>query len=283
MATNTTTTTGGLSSLGSLPMSPDFQLQALRTVIGQGGSIAAAPYVGYSGPRIAPLTPDQQNAEAMTRNIASGAVIDPNAVSGAISYGLSGFDPEQVKKYMSPYTEGVINELGRLSRQNLFEGTLPGLNTTFAGAGQFGSTRNADFVNRAIRDESYNLLGQQSKALNQAYDTAMSNYNTWHQNALGNAGKAMDLSQTAATNLGLAGLQEQQQQQKSYDLAYQDFQSQRNYPQQQLGWLANIVSGQKMPTGEMSPTYDYTMAQSPLMQGLGTAADIYGTFKTFNT
>lgn len=277
-----TTTTSSLSDLGTLPLTPDFVMQALRTIIGQGGAIAASPYVGYSGPRIAALTPDQLNAEAITRNIASGSVVDPNALQGAISYGLSGFDPNQVKKYMSPYTEGVVNELGRLSRKNLFEGTLPQVNTTFAGAGQFGSTRNADFVNRAIRDESYNLLGQQSKALDTAYNSALDQYNTWHQNALSNAAKAADISQTAASNLGVAGLQQQQQTQKSYDLAYQDFQNQLKYPQQQLGWLANVVSGQEMPSGSVSPTYDYTTAASPLMQGLGTASEIYGLFKKFS-
>lgn len=277
MATSST-----ITDLGTIPISPDFQLQALRTIIGQAGSVAGAPYVGYSGPRIAPLTPDQLNAQQSVRALAAGTLVDPSSLQGAISYGLSGFDPEQVKKYMSPYTEGVVNELGRLSRQNLFENVLPQVNTTFAGAGQFGSTRNADFTNRAIRDESYNLLGQQAKALDAAYDSALSQYNTWHQNALTNARQAADLQQTGTTNLGLVGQQNQEMQQKSYDLAYADFQNQLKYPQQQVGWLANLVAGQKLPGGEVSPTYDYTTAPSPLMQGLSTASSIYGLFKGFD-
>mgnify|MGYP007125361862 CR=1 FL=1 len=112
MATATTANTA-LSDLGQMPISPDFQLQALRTIIGQGGAIAASPYVGYGGPRLANLTPDQLNAQQMTRGIAAGSVVDPVAMQGAINYGLSGFDPAQVNKYMSPYTTGVVDEIAR--------------------------------------------------------------------------------------------------------------------------------------------------------------------------
>lgn len=279
MATAPTANTA-LSDLGQMPISPDFQLQALRTIIGQGGAIAASPYVGYGGPRLANLTPDQLNAQQMTRGIAAGSVVDPAAMQGAINYGLSGFDPAQVNKYMSPYTTGVVDEIARQGNKNLMRNVLPQVNTTFAGAGQFGSTRNADFTNQAIASNQAEILGKQSEALDNAYDSALGQYNTWHQNALTNAGKMADLGSTAASNLGLVGTQNQQETQKSYDLAYGDFQNQLNYPKQQLGWLASLNSGQEIPSATATPTYDYTTAPSPLEQGLSAASSIYGTFKT---
>lgn len=274
----TTGTTSALTDLGTAPITPDFQMQALRTVAGQGASIAGAPYQGYAGPRIADLTADQLNAQQMQRDIAAGVTPNQGALASAVQYGLSGFDPEQINKYMSPYTKNVVDEMRRVSNLNLMQSTLPQVNTTFAGAGQFGSTRNADFTNQAIQNENYNLLGQQAKALESGYNSALDEYRTWHQNSLANAADAASMGATASNNLNAVGTQNQQQTQRSYDLAYGDFKNQRDYPAQQLSWYSDLVNGQKMPAATSSPMYDNTMAASPLMQGLSTAASIYGTF-----
>lgn len=279
MTTTATTTTGQFSPAGSLPITPDFQMQALRTIAGQGAAEAFSPYQGYSGPRIADLTPDQLNAQQMTRDVSGATVVNPGQISSAINYGLSGFDPNEVNKYMSPYTSGVVNEIGRLGNQNLFQNILPQVNTTFQGAGQFGSTRNADFTNQAIQSNQATTLGQQATALEAGYKGALDNYNTWHQNALPNAAAAASLETQGANNLNNVGQQNQAQTQKSYDLAYNDFQNQKNYPMQQLGWYNNLIQGQNMPNASSSPVFDQTTAPSPLAQGLATFGNVYGTFK----
>ena len=215
----------------------------------------------------------------MARNVAAGTVTDPNAVQQNIQYGMSGYNPNEVtNKYMSPYTTGVVNEIARLGNQNLTEKILPGVNSTFTGAGQFGSTRNADFTNNAIRDNTYNTMGQQSLALNQAVDNANQNYQSWHQNALANAGTATNLQGTGLNALNAAGQQDQNQTQQSYDLAYNDFKNQRDWGQQQLGWYNTLLKGSNTPSGTASPTYDNTQNPSPWASGLSTAANIYGTF-----
>lgn len=262
-----------------LPITPDFVMQGLRTVAGQGAANAFGQYQGYSGPRIAGLTPDQENAQAMARNVAAGTVSDPNLVQQNIQYGMSGYNPTEVtNKYMSPYTTGVVNEIARLGNQNLMNSGLPGVNSTFVGAGQFGSTRNAEFTNRAIQDQNYNILGQQSKALASAYDTANQNYQSWHQNALTNASTATNLQGTGLNALNAAGQQDQNQTQQSYDLAYNDFKNQRDWGQQQLGWYNDLLQGSNTPSGTASPTWDNTQNPSPWTSGLSTAANIYGTF-----
>ena len=43
------------------------------------------------------------------------------------------------------------------------------------------------------------------------------------------------------------GAEQQGMTQKNLDLAYQDFMNQKNYPEQQLGFLSNIVRG--LPSG----------------------------------
>jgi hypothetical protein len=92
-----------------------------------------------------------------------------------------------MNQYMNPYVGNVVDEQARLSNQNLFESVLPGVNSTFTGAGQFGSTRNADFTNRAIRDQGYNLAGQQGQTLFNAQNQANTNYQNWTQMGLGAA------------------------------------------------------------------------------------------------
>lgn len=91
------------------------------------------------------------------------------------------WNPNQQQQFMNPYTQNVVNEQARLSNQNLFENVIPQVNSTFTGAGQFGSTRNADFMNRAIRDQQYTLAGQQGQTLFNAQNAANQQYKDWTQ------------------------------------------------------------------------------------------------------
>jgi hypothetical protein len=263
------TTTNGTTTA---PIVPDWYSQAQNTIAGQGASIAGQDYQSYQGPRVAALTADQLNAQQLTRNLASGTQPDPSQMQGAVNYGLSQFDPNEVQKYMSPYTSGVVDEIGRLGNKNLFQNVLPGVNSTFTGAGQFGSTRNADFENRAIQDNSYNVLGQQSQALNTAMNGALSNYSAWHQQAIPNAQAANTLASQNNQALGTAGALEQAQNQNNLNTAYSDFQNQTDFGKNQLNWYANLTNGQQMPATSSSTTSQ----QAFLPSGLQTAASVYG-------
>lgn len=91
------------------------------------------------------------------------------------------FDPNQQQQFMNPYLEGAANETMRLANQNLLENVLPQVNSTFTGAGQFGSTRNADFINRAIRDNQTGLSGALATMFKNAQDSAQNQYKDWTQ------------------------------------------------------------------------------------------------------
>lgn len=269
---------------------PEWQMQALKTVVGQGAAIAGQDYVPYGGQRIADFSPDQLNAQQLFRYQAAGTQADPTQVQSNIDYSLSGFNPEEVKKYLSPYTTGVIDEIGRLGNQNLTENILPGINSTFTGAGQFGSTRNADFTNRAVRDTQYDILGQQSNALQNAQTSALQQYGNWHNQALQNAQTATGLGAQTASNLSQAGSLQQTADQANLNLAYQDFQNQQNFPKSNLGWYADLLNanqltGQKEAgsTSSGSSTTGYTpgyvsnvYGTSPAQTGLSAASTIYG-------
>lgn len=93
----------------------------------------------------------------------------------------SQFNAANQQQFMNPYTQNVVDEQARLSNNNLFQNVLPGVNSTFAGAGQFGSTRNADFTNRAIDDQQRTLAGQQGQTLFNAQQAANQQYKDWTQ------------------------------------------------------------------------------------------------------
>lgn len=113
------------------------------------------------------------------------------------------------QQYMNPYTGGVLNELARLSKQNLVENVMPNVNSTFVGGGQFGSTRNADFLNRAIRENDATLLGQQAKVLMDAQNNAAQQYSDWANKGLTAssqlANSAAQQGNLASTQANIAG------------------------------------------------------------------------------
>lgn len=154
---------------------------------------------GYGGQRVAGFSPLQQYAQSQAMDL-------PGATSA----------------YMSPYINNVVNRIDELGNRNLMENILPNINSTFTGNGQFGSTRNADFTNRAIRDTQNEILGNQANALNTA-----------QQQAYGNLFQGLG----AQTTLGN---QQQALQQQAMDTGYQDWLNSFALPTQQAGALSSI-------------------------------------------
>jgi len=111
-----------------------------------------------------------------------------NTAPGQGALGQYGtFNAANQQNFMNPYTTNVVNEQARLSNQNLTENVLPGVNSSFTGMGQFGSSRNADFTNRAIRDQQATLTGQQGQTLFNAQNAANQQYKDWTQMGTQNA------------------------------------------------------------------------------------------------
>jgi hypothetical protein len=95
----------------------------------------------------------------------------------------------------------------------------------------------------------------------------------------GQIGQAMDIKDAAA--LQEVGGQQQQLDQRNLSLAFDDFQTQTQYPQTQLSFLSNLLRGYQMPTSST------TMQQRPygdptppglatLASGIGGIASLFG-------
>jgi hypothetical protein len=86
------------------------------------------------------------------------------------------FDPNRIQGFVNPYVEGGLATANKLASRNLTENILPGINSTFTGQGQFGSTRNAEFSNRAVRDTQEAIADANNKAMLTAYGQGSDDY-----------------------------------------------------------------------------------------------------------
>jgi hypothetical protein len=150
---------------------------------------------------------------------------------------------------------------------------MPQVNGAFIGAGQFGSTRNADAMGRAAQAVQDNITGAQANALESGYRTSADIFGAdagrqiQAGTQLGALGQLQQQLGSADASLlaGLGGVQ-QQQQQRGLDTAYQDWQTGQNYDMTQLQQLRQLISGLQLPAGSTaitnSPTGGY--GASPL-------------------
>lgn len=78
-----------------------------------------------------------------------------------------------IEQFMNPYNRGVTDEIARLGARNLSENLLPNVSDAFVRAGQFGGSRMGEFGSRALRDTQEAVLGEQARALQSGFSTAL--------------------------------------------------------------------------------------------------------------
>lgn len=108
------------------------------------------------------FAPYAQKAGALS---AAGAAAPGLTQAGGNVYDIVG-------NYMNPYTESVVNEIGRLGQENITRNLAPAAVSGAAGTGQFGSRRGAQVLGSTIQDALADVSGKQSQALFTGYDQA---------------------------------------------------------------------------------------------------------------
>lgn len=84
-----------------------------------------------------------------------------------------GITPERIQALMNPYTSNVVDEMGRLTQQNVQRNLLPTMKAGFVGTGGLGSQRYAGALGQSMADIQAGLTGQQYGALSQGYEKAL--------------------------------------------------------------------------------------------------------------
>jgi hypothetical protein len=272
---------------------PEYAKQPFMEMIGKAEALTQAPYQAYTGERVAQFSPLQQQAynAAGQQQVAGQLAPASNLALGA---GLGGLAqqtfraPGTAMSYMSPFMENALApQINAAQRQSRMAGQQQAAEAV--GRGAFGGTRDA--LMRAEREK--NLMGQigdiRAKGYQTAFEQAQNQFNQEQAQrfqGLGLAGQAAGtLGQLGQQQFGQQmGITEQQaqlggqQRQAVQDILnqrYSDFQAQRDYPYQQIGFLSDLLRGAGGSTRTVYP------GASPVSQLAGLGGAMYAGSKLF--
>ncbi len=299
---------------------PQWYSDYLREVSEVGRSLAQEDFTPYAGPRIAGFTPDQQTAFNMTRDAqgmwrpgfdaAQDAMAASQGALGQASQMIQQggqFDrPTYENTYWDIYKPGVERlqeQAQRIGSQNFTNTTLADLNRNFTGTGNFGGGRHQILGADAAATAQQKIEDLSNQAWMTGRQQAMGDYLNWgKQNLQGGqqmAGVAQNQSalgkdlfglgtagtqamMTDASAMANIGQQQQLMDQSNLNLAYNDWNQQRNYPWEQATNWSSLMRGQALPslntqstTSIGSGAFALPNYSNPWATGINAGAGIY--------
>lgn len=237
---------------------PEWLKGPTLDVVGRGQALSLRPYQAYRGPRVAGFAPEQEQAFAGISKMQRPA--DYATARQAMQQNLQQFGQPQADYYMSPYQQAVTDVAQRkLDESAARERAMAAARSTrMGGMGASGSAVANAAISRNYMQQSADLWAQQQQ---KAYENAQAQFERDRMArmqgatglaSLGTTEQQSDLSRLQATSD--VGRQRQAQQQRGYDLAYEDFLRQRDYPMEMLKFYADLVRGQtpELPSTKMT-------------------------------
>lgn len=245
-------------------VAPEFYTNYLQDIANLG-------MAGITGGGVAGLSPLQQQALAMAPEAAFAGLGTMGTGAELATRAGATTAPQVVADYMNPYTRSVVDEMARLQEQNVQRSILPALQSVGVGSGGFGSQRQLQVGGQTLTDLQRNLLGQQTKALQEGYTQALgaSQADLQRQMQAGQTLGGLGSQQQIAATTGLGTLstlggQEQALAQRMLD-----------YPMTAAGQYSQLLRGLTIPTGETKQTTGSTAySGSPLAQIAGLLASL---------
>lgn len=240
MATTTTETTTQV---------PDWLAQPLQRMYTSAENLITQPYPTYGGPRIAPFNADQNAAFMGIRDIPGMGM--PQTLEGADWMRQAGLDWTQANQnaYMNPFMQAAINPTLQRLTEN-YQQRLQSLGGQAASNNAFGGARQALLENAAGRDYNREFSETMATGLANAYQSGMTQFNQ-DQNRRYQTGAGLGAIGQQLQNMGVTGYDallrsggvQRDLDQSNLDLAYNDFNQQRDWPYGQISWLNSILTG----------------------------------------
>lgn len=267
---------------------PPYIEQGAQDILGFGRDIASEPYQPYPGPRVAPLSGNEQFAVSLGDQYTGAGRGGLSSSNQMIGQAGQRFPDVDIASYMNPYISNVLEPTAR----EIYEGADRERNRLDAFAvsrGAFGGERqgleNVELQERTLQSIS-DLYGQ---GFGQAFDTGAGIWGTEQDRAANlagiqsrNAALESDLATADLQRLMATGGLERGVEQQSLDTAYGDFLTQRDYPLRNLDVMLRSIGGVPYPTSSFSTGFNTNTQQSadPYSQAIGlglTAASIYSS------
>jgi len=171
-----------------------------------------------------------------------------NAAQDTAAMAAQGITPERIQALMNPYTSNVVDEMGRLSQQNVQRNLLPTMKAGFVGTGGLGSQRYANALGQSLADVQAGLTGQQYGALSQGYTQALKgalDEASLRNQTAQTQGKLSDIAQTQALT-GAGALTKAGAERQAYD------QSLLDAPLKTATTASGLMRGVTVPGGQTS-------------------------------
>jgi len=274
---------------------PEYAQPYVERMLGKAEAFSEAPYQAYGGERIAGFTPMQQQAQQAAANLGPSQQLGLGTQMAGIAglgqlgagqqYAMQATNPYAMGAYMSPYMENALApQMREAARQSAIQGQMDQARAVQQGA--FGGARTGIVEAERQRNLQTQLGDIYGRGMQTAYDQARQaqqfGATLGLQGAQGAAQTAGTLGQLGQTQFGqqrdiinaqaTAGAQQQALQQAQLQQKYQDFLTQKAYPQQQLAFMSDMLRG--APLGQQTQQQYTAAAPSGMGQvaGLGLAA-----------
>ena len=234
-------------------------------------------YVPFSGPRIAEFAPEQTQAfESIKGLVGQGQqYFDPAARLTS----ASAFAPTapQVSQFMNPYLQNVVDIQQREARRAA-DVERQQLGAQAVTAGGFGGSRQAILEAEQARNLQQQLGDIQTRGLAAAYEDAQARLQQQRERERLAGAQFATLGQVAPgqafrelSALEAIGAQRQQQQQQALDIAQQEYEIARTFPERTLQDYQSIIRGYAapIPASTVQRSQTTTPAPSFLQQAAG--------------
>ena len=246
-------------------------------------------YVPFSGPRIAEFAPEQTQAFEQIKGLVGQGqqYFDPAARLTA----ASAFAPTapQVSQFMNPYLQNVVDIQQREARRAA-DVERQQLGKQAVTAGGFGGSRQAILEAEQARNLQQKLGDIQARGLAAAYEDAQARLQQQRERERLAGAQFATLGQVAPgqafrelSALEAIGAQRQQQQQQALDIAQQEYEIARTFPERTLQDYQSIIRGYAAPIPASTVQRSQVTKPAPsfLQQAAGLGLATAGIGKAF--
>jgi hypothetical protein len=147
---------------------PDYYTDYLKDLAG-----AAEVPLGKTGAELVAGFDPLQDLGYGQYETAAGSYIPGMTSARQLAGRSAGMTPERISSFMDPYQRSVVDEMARLSAQNVQRNVMPQFKAGFVGSGGLGGQRYAGALGQSLADIQLGLQGQQAQTLSKGYQDAL--------------------------------------------------------------------------------------------------------------
>lgn len=256
---------------------------AQGTMLSEGQQVAQQPFQAYTGTMTAPMSGNEQQGYSLASSTANGGVAqgdNAKATNLIDQVANSGWNSDTAAKYSNPYTSAVTDAATAAANKSYLQ-NLAGLQTSAAGSGAFGGSREAIQEGELAGQNQLNIGTLTATGNANAYDNALKAWQADNNTKLA-ASSAYEQAGQDVTNMNSQQISDLMktggvaQVISQTDLAnqYSQFMRQQNWSAQQLGSLISAVGSAKGSPAQTAAVQSNTANQ---LLGLGsTVAGLFG-------